>query len=212
MGQNRNNEISTAPYTKLAPLLPVVTRSTDGGRPRLSDEQALNGIVFVLRTGVLSQELPQKLGFGRGMTCWRRLRDWQAIGVWHGVHLALLDELRPAEKLDFSRFSMDGASVPAPRGPYTGPNPTDRRELDGKRHLITDREGTPVTLCVTGANRHDSVDFDGLIDALPAAAGKRGRPRRWPGKLHADKGDYYARCRAHLKRHGIKDRIARKGV
>ena len=69
-----------------------------------------------------------------------------------------------------------------------------------------------MMFCVTGANRHDSVVFDELIDALPAVAGKRGRPRRWPGKMHADKGYDYARCRAHLKRRGIKDRIARKGI
>ncbi|MBH1965794.1 MAG: transposase [Comamonadaceae bacterium] len=50
------------------------------------------------------------------------------------------------------------------------------------------------------------------VDALPAVAGKRGRPRRWPGKLHADKGYDYTRCRAHFKRRGIKERIARKGI
>lgn len=119
MGRSKNKEISAALHKKLAPLLPVVTPSAKGGRPRLSDEQALNGIVFVLRTGIPWEELPQELGFGSGMTCWRRLRDWQAAGVWHGLHLALLDELRQADKLDFSRFSMDGSSVPSPRGART---------------------------------------------------------------------------------------------
>ena len=66
--------------------------------------------------------------------------------------------------------------------------------------------------CITGANRHDSVVFEDLIDALPAVAGKRGRHRRLPGKLHADKGYDYARWRAHLRRTGIQDRIARKGI
>ena len=66
--------------------------------------------------------------------------------------------------------------------------------------------------CVTGANRHDSVVFEPLVDALPAVAGKPGRPRRWPDKLHGDKGYDFARCRAHLGLRGIKDRIARRGV
>lgn len=44
-----------------------------------------------------------------------------------------------------------------------------------------------MMFCVTGANRHDSVVFDESVDALPAVAGKRGSPHRWPGKLHADK-------------------------
>ncbi len=125
MGRNKNKEISTELYKKLAPLLPVVTPSTKGGRPRLSDEQALNGIVFVLRTGIPWEDLPQELGFGSGMTCWRRLRDWQAAGVWHRLHLLLLDELRGAGKLDFSRASMDAASVASPRGANT-PAPTRR--------------------------------------------------------------------------------------
>ncbi|GAD24607.1 transposase [Acidovorax sp. MR-S7] len=119
MGQNKNREISAALYKKLAPLLPIVKPSAKGGRPRLSDEQALNGILFVLRTGIPWEELPQELGFGSGMTCWRRLRDWQAAGVWHELHLKLLGDLRMADKLDFERFSMDGASVPSPRGGRT---------------------------------------------------------------------------------------------
>jgi transposase len=119
MGRNKNKEISAALFKKIEPLLPVFTPSARGGRPRLSDEQALNGIVFVLRTGIPWEELPQELGFGSGMTCWRRLRDWQAAQVWHDLHLLLLDELRSAGKLDFSRVSMDGASVASPRGART---------------------------------------------------------------------------------------------
>ena len=76
---------------------------------------------------------------------------------------------------------------PAPGGSHTGPNPTDRGKLGSKRHLITDRQGLPLMFCVNGANRHDSVVFEALVDALPAVGGKQGRPRRWPAKLHADK-------------------------
>lgn len=119
MGKNRHKEISTALYQRLGSLLPAVKPSPKGGRPRLSNEQALNGILFVLRTGTPWEHLPQELGFGSGMTCWRRLRDWQAAGVWHRLHLALLAELRRADKLDFSRASVDGASVPSPRGART---------------------------------------------------------------------------------------------
>lgn len=94
MGRTKNKEISAALFKKVAPLLPIVAASAKGGRPRVSDEQALNGILFVLRTGIPWEELPQELGFGSGMTCWRRLPDWQTAGVWHRLHLLLLDELR----------------------------------------------------------------------------------------------------------------------
>lgn len=125
MSRRKNKEISTALFERIEPLLPVFIASTKGGRPRVSDEMALNGILFVLRTGIPWEQLPQELGFGSGMTCWRRLRDWQAAGVWHRLHLLLLEELRGADKLDFSRASMDAASVASPRGANT-PAPTRR--------------------------------------------------------------------------------------
>lgn len=124
MGQSRNKEISAALFKKIEPVLPVFVPSAKGGRPRVSDEMVLNGILFVLRTGIPWEELPQELGFGSGMTCWRRLRQWQEAGVWHQLHMLLLAELRSAGRLDFSRASLDAASVPSPRGARTlGPTP-----------------------------------------------------------------------------------------
>lgn len=135
MGKSRNKEISTALYKRLAPLLPAVKPSSKGGRPRLNDERALNGILFVLRTGTPWEHLPQELGFGSGMTCWRRLRDWQSAGVWHRLHMALLTELRSAGKLDFSRACIDGASVPSPRGARTQ-GPTRRTGANSAANAI----------------------------------------------------------------------------
>ena len=116
MGKNRNKEISTALYKRLEPLLPAVKPSPKGGRPRLSDELALNGILFVLRTGTPWEHLPQELGFGSGMTCWRRLRDWQGAGVWEQLHHAMLIRLREHDQIDWERASIDGSTVPSPRG------------------------------------------------------------------------------------------------
>jgi len=76
----------------------------------------LNGILYVLQTDIPWEELPQELGFGSGMTCWRRLRDWQADGVWAKLHLALLQRLREHGQIDWSRASIDGASVASPPG------------------------------------------------------------------------------------------------
>ena len=135
MGKNRNKEISAALYKRIAPLLPLVEPSPKGGRPRLSDEQALNGILFVLRAGTPWEHLPQELGFVSGMTCWRRLRDWQSAGVWHRLHMALLTELRSAGKLDFSRACIDGASVPSPRGARTQ-GPTRRTGANSAANAI----------------------------------------------------------------------------
>ena len=65
----------------IEPLLPSPRRKPKGGRPRIPDRACLKGIVFVLRSGVPWEMLPQELGFGSGMTCWRRLRDWQEAGI-----------------------------------------------------------------------------------------------------------------------------------
>src|SRR6202048_5416539 len=80
-------------------------------------------------------------------------------------------------------------------GSGTGPNPTDRGKPGTKRHLVTDRRGIPLAFLLTGANVHDSVPFEELLDAIPPVAGKLGRPRRRPEKLHADKAYDHRRCR-----------------
>ena len=71
---------------------------------------------YVLHTGIAWEDLPQELGFGSGMTCWRRLRDWQAAGVWEKLHLAILIKLREHDQIDWNRASIDGASVASPQG------------------------------------------------------------------------------------------------
>lgn len=85
------------------PFLPILPRRPKGGRPRVSDRACLTGILFVLRSGIPWQMLPQELGCGSGMTCWRRLRDWQQAGVWDLIHFALLDWLARQEQIDWSR-------------------------------------------------------------------------------------------------------------
>jgi transposase len=97
-------------------------------------------------------------------------------------------------------------------GGAVGPNPTDRGKPGTKRHLVTDRRGIPPASLLTGANVHDSAPFEDLLDAVPPVAGKRGRPRRRPGKLHRDKAYDHRRCRDACRRRRIKPRIARRGV
>ena len=100
----------------IEPLLPEEPPKPRGGRPRIDDRAALTGIVFVLKSGIPWEMLPQEMGCGSGSTCWRRLRDWQEAGVWEGLHRALLDRLGEADRIDWERASLDSASVPAKRG------------------------------------------------------------------------------------------------
>jgi len=75
--------------------------------PRISDRSCLTGILFVLRSGIPRQMLPQELGCGSGMTCWRRLRDWQEHGIWDLMHVALLSWLSREGDIDWSRAMVD---------------------------------------------------------------------------------------------------------
>ena len=103
-------------WATIAPLLPPDPPKPKGGRPRIADRAARTGILFVLRTGIPWELLPQELGCGSGMTCWRRLRDWQDGGVWQKLHRVLLDRLGAADAIDWSRASLDSGSVPAKKG------------------------------------------------------------------------------------------------
>lgn len=100
----------------LEPLLPEEPPKPKGGRPRVPDRAALAGIIYVLKSGIPWRMLPTELGCGSGVTCWRRLRDWQEAGVWRRLHRVLLDYLGKAGLLDWSRAALDSASVPAKRG------------------------------------------------------------------------------------------------
>jgi transposase len=108
--------VSDELWAVVEPLLPTEPPKPKGGRPRLSDRAALTGIVFVLKSGIPWEMLPQELGCGSGMTCWRRLRDWQRVGVWERLHQELLHRLHEADKLDWSRAVLDSASVAAKKG------------------------------------------------------------------------------------------------
>jgi transposase len=94
------------------PLLPPEPPKPNGGRPRVPDRSALAGIIYVLKSGIPWGMLPKELGFGSGVTCWRRLRDWQKAGVWHRLHRVLLDELSKAGLIDWSRASPRLRSLP----------------------------------------------------------------------------------------------------
>ena len=102
-------------WALIEPLLPPPKprRKKYPGRLPISDRAALNGILFVFKTGIRWCDLSTKLGFGSGPTCWRRLRDWQKAGVWVRLHELLLAKLREAGQLDFSRAAVDSSSVRA---------------------------------------------------------------------------------------------------
>lgn len=102
-------------WALIEPLLPPEKprRFKYPGRKPVPDRAALTGILFVLKTGIRWRDLPAEMGCGSGVSCWRRLRDWQQAGVWDRLHAMLLAKLRAAEKIDFSRVVVDSSSIRA---------------------------------------------------------------------------------------------------
>jgi len=115
-------------WALIEPLLPPAKprRARYPGRKPLEARKALTGILFVLRTGIGWEHLPQELGCGSGMSCWRRLRDWTAAGVWEKVHRVLLDRLNGADKIDWSRAVVDSSSI---RAVFGGRKPARTRRI-----------------------------------------------------------------------------------
>lgn len=200
-------------WAVIEPLLPPLKprRFRYPGRKPITHRQALTGILFVLKTGLPWNLLPAEMNCGSGVSCWRRLREWQRQGVWERLHEVLLAKLQDAEKIDWSRVVADSSSVRALRGgEETGPSPVDRRKKGSKHHVLTDAGGIPLSTKLTGANRNDITQLLPLVEGIPPVRGRRGRPKRRPKKVQGDRGYDSDRHRAALRRRGITPVLARR--
>lgn len=203
--------VSDELWSVVEPLIPKHVPNPNGGRPRLDDRMALAGILFVLKSGIPWEMLPQEMGCGCGMSCWRRLNEWQEAGVWDKLHRELLNRLRAADLIDWSRATVDSASVRAVGGgEKTGPNPTDRRKPGSKHHVLTDANGIPLSDTLTGANRHDVTQLVPLIEAIPPVAGKPGHPKQRPDEVYADRSYDSEPHRQELRERGIEPHLAKR--
>ncbi len=133
--------VSDELWELVEPLLPRRERRFRyPGRRRLPDREALQGILFVLHTGIAWRHLPLELGFGSGATCWRRLDEWQKAGVWERLHELLLDRLRAAGEIEWSRAIADSSHVQAKKG---GPKRARARWIEAGEAPSTISSSTP---------------------------------------------------------------------
>jgi transposase len=95
-------------------------------------------------------------------------------------------------------------------GAKTGPNPTDRRKKGSKHHMVTDANGIPLAVRLTGANRHDITQLLPLVSDIPAIAGKVGRPLRRPASVLGDRAYDSEPHRQQLRRKGIQPILAKR--
>src|SRR5437764_14740538 len=122
--------VSDELWARIAPLLPPERPKPKGGRPRVPDRACLTGIVFVLRSGIPWELLPQEMGCGSGVTCWRRLRYWQRRGVWKKLLHALLQRVGQEKGIDWDKCCVDSQSFRAVFGGYS---PAKTPRIAGKK-------------------------------------------------------------------------------
>jgi transposase len=182
-----------------------------GGRPRVPHRVAVRVIWFVLATGNRWEDVPRELGCS-GRTAHRRLRAWEALGVWGGLHADLLRLLRQAGKLDLSLAVIDGVTVRAfGGGEATGPSPVDRGKPGTKHTVLVDRKGVPLVIRTAGANASDHRQLFPTLMAFPKVGGRPGRPKEMPDDLYADRGYDSEAARTLLRWLGVEPHIAKRG-
>jgi transposase len=193
-------------WQRLEPLLPKQRRNRQvqfAGRKPSEPRRIVTGILFVLKTGVPWHALPATSDFPSGYTCRRKLRQWHKRGIWKKFLEGLLAELQSQKGIDWRRAVVDSSAIPAPSGGQkTGPNPTARRKLGSKHHLLTDANGVPLADTLTGAQRHDVTQLLPLVDGIPPIKGKPGRPRRRPAIVQGDRAYDSEPHRQALKKRG----------
>src|SRR4051794_20441900 len=114
-----------AQWARTAPHLPPHLPSPKGGRPRATDRDCLEGLLWLLRTGARWRDLPVDLP--SGSTCWRRLRDWAGDGVLEDVQAALVVELAGRGKLDLRELYADATFIRAKKGAPRSATPSAAR-------------------------------------------------------------------------------------
>lgn len=125
----------------IEPLLPPHPPRPKGGRRPVDDRACFAGILFVLKTGIGWEDLPQEMNCGSGMTCWGRLRDWHAAGVFVRLHEELLARLRAQGLLGTDFAVADSGSV---RAVFGGKRPGRARPTGLRRVPSTTSSPTPA--------------------------------------------------------------------
>jgi putative transposase len=155
-----------------------------GGRPRASDRAAINAIWYVLWTGCQWKAI-HKDWFGvSASVVHERFQRWRRTGVFEKL-IKRMAEYYARERggVGWKWQAMDSKHSPAPLGgEKVGKNPTDRGKLGAKINLMVDGRGAPVSVVLTGANRHDKVS---AVELMVSATPKR--PAHKEQHLCADK-------------------------
>ncbi|WP_193338941.1 IS5 family transposase [Leptospira borgpetersenii] len=199
------SEIPDGLWEKIEPLIPKVRANLQGGRNRLPTRVVMAGIIYRMKTGCQWRAIPSN--FGSGQTCHRRFQEWERAGVFKKVYKSILKYYDVKNKIAWDWASMDSAIVKAPKGGVlTGKNPTDRAKLGVKRHILTDGNGIPLAITLSGANVHDKHNVKETLNSILIFSGRR---KKKPKHLCLDKGYDFKDTEKLIRRRGEKPLIGK---
>jgi len=201
-------------WNMLQPLIPPrkPRRFRYPGRKPLDDRKALTGILFVLKTNIPWEHLPIETGCGSGMTCWRRLPDWNEAAVWPRLHQVLLTRLDNAHLINWTRASIDSTFARAFGGVEgSGKNPTDRGRPGVKQHILVDANGVPLAGDITPANVPEVKELLPMEDSC-GPQDEAGEPIHRPAKQYGDRAYDSEPHREELRKRGIEPKLAKRNT
>ncbi|MGQ4442057.1 IS5 family transposase [Streptomyces violaceoruber] len=213
----RRHELTDAEWELLAPLIPRAAT----GRPRVSDRQVINGMVYKIRTGISWRDLPER--YGPWKTVCTRFRRYAPDGVFARSLQQVQAEADAAGDIDWL-VQIDSTIVRAHqhaaatgrKGGTTGDEPDDhalgrsRGGLTTKIHLACDGRGRPLAILLTPGQRHDSICARPLLERIHVPRTGVGRPRCRPDQVIADKAYSSRGFRAYPRKRGIAHTIPEK--
>lgn len=205
--KNASWQLPDKMWEQMKPLIP--SRKSPEGRPRVPNLRRLvEGIFYVLRTGIQWKAIPKE--FGASSTVYDYFRLFIRAEVFEKLWTLALEVYDDLIGLEWTWQSIDGAMTKAPLGgEATGPNPTDRGKRGTKRSVLTEGKGIPMAIVVGGANRHDMKLLAKTLDAVVVE-----RPEPTPDNpqhLNADKGYDFAKCHEEAKNRGYIPHIPSRG-
>lgn len=168
--------ISQDVWKEISALLPPWPRHElcFGGRPRVSDYEAMSGIFFVLKTGCQWKAL-DATSICSSSTAHRRFEEWVKAGVFHSFWKVALERYDRIIGIDWRWLSLDCSfhKSPVAGSEKVGRNPTDRGKLGVKHGTVTDAIGIPIGITTAPANWHDSRLLIATLESIPV---RRPRP------------------------------------
>jgi transposase len=206
--------LTDAQWERLKPLLPPQKPKT--GRKNLDHRRIINGILWILRTGAPWDDLPRC--YGKRGTVSSRYYRWRKKGIWDRIFADLQAQAAADTNLDWTIHFVDSTVIRAhqhaagAKGSDAETQALGRSQggVSTKLNVLAEGGGKPMSFVLQPGQAHESKAFESLMERGAVRRRRRGRPRRWPGRVAGDKAYSIRRIRTWLRRRGIRVTIPHK--